>query len=240
MASVMYCLARSAAVSRASASRRFRRFAASCRASPSICLSSSSLASSAVRLATRSSSCCCCATSRSYFAAAASACFSRSATAFSRAWRSLASASMVACRLRDRGLAADQRLLERLRLLAFLSRLAFGLGQRFVGLLFGLEQRLLLAGFGVALGVLEEARACSSARPTVSAAMRLRLATQTANTAAAVTRVTRTLIGTRISATRGTSFPVLPRGFTSPPAIAQRTARKGSERRPRFAVWGGR
>ena len=74
MASVMYCLARSAAVSRASASRRLSRFAASCRASPSICLSSSSLASSAVRLATRSSSCCCCATSCSYLAAAGGGC----------------------------------------------------------------------------------------------------------------------------------------------------------------------
>ena len=57
MASVMYCLARSTAVSRASASSRFSRFAESCRASPSICLISSSFASSAVSPATRSSSC---------------------------------------------------------------------------------------------------------------------------------------------------------------------------------------
>ena len=49
MASAMICCARTAAVSRASVSRRLTRLAASRRASPSICFSSRSRASSAVR-----------------------------------------------------------------------------------------------------------------------------------------------------------------------------------------------
>ena len=48
-------------------SRRFTRFAASRRASASMCFSSSSLASSVVNPDSRSSSCCCAATSCSYF-----------------------------------------------------------------------------------------------------------------------------------------------------------------------------
>ena len=98
IASVMYCLARSTAVSRASASSRLSSFAESCRASLSICLISSSLASSAVRLATRSSSCCCAATSCSYFAAAAAADFSRSWRALSRAASSFSSRSIAVWR----------------------------------------------------------------------------------------------------------------------------------------------
>ncbi len=73
MASVMICCARTAAVSRASVSRRLTRLAASRRASPSICLSSSSRASSALRPATRCSSRCRSATSCSARAAAAAA-----------------------------------------------------------------------------------------------------------------------------------------------------------------------
>ncbi len=53
--------------------------------------------------------------------------------------------------------AADQRLLERLRLLALLARLALGVGEELVRLFLGVEQRFLLAGFGVALGVLDDA-----------------------------------------------------------------------------------
>ena len=89
IASVMYCLARSTAVSRASASSRFSRLAESWRASPSICLISSSLASSAVRPATRSSSCLCWATSCSHLAAAAAVLCSRSLSALSRRASSL-------------------------------------------------------------------------------------------------------------------------------------------------------
>ena len=50
-----------------------------------------------------------------------------------------------------------QRLLERGGLLALLARLPLGLDQQLVRLLLGLEQRFLLAGFGVALGVLDDA-----------------------------------------------------------------------------------
>ncbi len=81
MASVMYCRALAPACSRASASSRLTRFAASRRASASMCLSSRSLASSVVRPDRRSSSCCCAATSCSYLAAAADVLFSRSAIA---------------------------------------------------------------------------------------------------------------------------------------------------------------
>ena len=53
--------------------------------------------------------------------------------------------------------AAHQRLLERLRLLAFLARLLLGVGQKLVRLFLGFEKGFLLAGFGVALGVLDDA-----------------------------------------------------------------------------------
>ncbi len=89
--------------------------------------------------------------------AAASACFSRSATACSRAGRSFSSRSAAACRSVSVGFAAVQRLLERLRLLALLARLPLGLREELVRLFLGLEQRLFLAGFGVALGVLDDA-----------------------------------------------------------------------------------
>ena len=115
------------------------------------------MASSAVRLATRSSSCCCCATSRSYFSADALAVRSRSATAFSRPCSSRSVRSIVACRSDERRVAADQRLLERLRLLPLLARLLLGFREQLVRLFLGFEQRFFLAGFGVALGVLDDA-----------------------------------------------------------------------------------
>ena len=59
MAWVMICLAFSAAASRASASKRLTRFAASRRASCSMCLMTSSFAASAVSPETRCSACCC-------------------------------------------------------------------------------------------------------------------------------------------------------------------------------------
>ena len=113
----MYCLARSPAVSRASASSRLSRLAASCRASLSICLSSSSLASSAVRLATRSSSCCCCATSCSYFFAAAAACCSRAPTAVSPRVQVPLEPIDRGLPLDELGFASRQRLFERCDLL---------------------------------------------------------------------------------------------------------------------------
>ncbi len=158
MASVMYCLARSPAVSRASASSRLSRLAASCRASPSICLSSSSLASSAVRLATRSSSCCCCATSRSYFSAGRFGGASRARRRPSPApCSSLSVRSIVAWRSAS---AASRRISvcssacacwRSWRACVSASR------QQLVRLLLGFEQGFLLAGFGVALGVLDDA-----------------------------------------------------------------------------------
>ena len=63
----------------------------------------------------------------------------------------------AACRSASWRLAPRQRLFERLRLLALLPRLAFGLRQDLVRLLLGVEQRFLLARFGVALGVLDDA-----------------------------------------------------------------------------------
>ena len=58
--------------------------------------------------------------------------------------------------LRDGRFAAVQGLLERLRLLALLVSLAFGLGQEIVRLFLGVEQRLLLAVLRVAFRVLHD------------------------------------------------------------------------------------
>jgi hypothetical protein len=58
----------------------------------------------------------------------------------------------------ERGLAADQRLLEGLRLLPFLAGLLFGLRQQVVGFLLSFEEGFLLAGFYIALGVLHDAK----------------------------------------------------------------------------------
>ena len=208
----MYCLARSTAVSRASASSRFSRLAESCRASPSICLISSSLASSAVRLATRSSSCCCCATSCSYFVAAAARPAARGRpSACSRAVQILLEPL-------DRRLPLGERATRGGRASARASaaccrscaRLALGL-RRGARAPFP-WRRGALPSCGVSASrsaSLTRRSACSSARPTVSAAMRLRLATQTANTAPAATSVTSDADrGTRRSTARVTSFPV--------------------------------
>ena len=159
MASVMYCFARSAAVSRASASSRLSRFAESCRASPSICLMSSSFASSAVRPATRSSSCCCCGDQLLVLRrGAAAVLFSRSASgAFARR---AGPSRAVDCRLPlgERRLAPGERLLEALGLLTVLARLPLGLDRDLVRLFLGVEQRFLLARLGVALGVPDDAQ----------------------------------------------------------------------------------
>ena len=97
---------------------------------------------------------------------------------------SFSSRSIGGLPLGERRFAPRERLFERRRLLALLSRLALGLHQDVVRLLLGVEQRFLLAGLGVALGVLGDAAAPAPRRGrSVSAAMRLRLATQTANTA---------------------------------------------------------
>ena len=211
IASVMYCLARSAAISRASASSRFSRLAESWRASPSICLISSSLASSAVRLATRSSSCCCWATSRSYLAAAASVDCSRVGA---RPARAPAGPSRAGRSTTCRSISADsrrtQRLLERLRLLPVLARLALGVGQELVRLLLGVEERFLLPGLGVALGVLERCgapvlRRGRRFRRRCACGWRPRRRTPRR---AVDDRDERRRSGTRQSATRVTSFPV--------------------------------
>jgi len=60
--------------------------------------------------------------------------------------------------LGERRLTADQRLLQRLRLLTLLPGLLFSLRQQLVGFLFGFEEGFLLAGFGVAVGVLDDAK----------------------------------------------------------------------------------
>ncbi len=76
-----------------------------------------------------------------------------------------------------------------------LQRLALGVDDQLVGLLLGVEEGFLLERVGVAFGVLDERGAAwSSARPTVSAAMRLRFATHQANTAPATTTVMTRLI----------------------------------------------
>ena len=95
-------------ISRASASSRFSRLAESWRASPSICLSSSSLASSAVRLATRSSSCCCW---RDQLLVLGGRCvgllFAAATQVCSRARSSFSSRSIDDCRSVRLGVAAD-------------------------------------------------------------------------------------------------------------------------------------
>ena len=230
MASVMYCLARSTAVSRASASSRFSRFAESCRASLSICRISSSFASSAVRLATRSSSCCCCATSCSYFVGGGRGrLLALGERAVAARCSSFSSRSIAAWRSADRRFAPRQRLLERRRLLAVLARLALGLHQDVVRLLLGLEQRFFLAGFGVALGVLDDAQRPVLRRGrSVSAAIRLRLATQTANIAAATTTVT--TAGTMTFAKSGNTRDVLSRRRDQTPAAEPRAGELATKR----------
>ncbi len=59
--------------------------------------------------------------------------------------------------LGDRGVAPVERLFEGGRLLAVLARLPLGIHQEIVGALLGFEERLFLAGLGVALGVLRDA-----------------------------------------------------------------------------------
>src|SRR5206468_9319457 len=107
-------------------------------------------------------------------------------------------------------------------------------------------------------------RACCSARPMVSAAMRLRLATHATNTAAAATIVTMTLMSnpklgtTRDVLSRGPTAGYLRVGAARRPPYAWTTAdfanttasyttvvltqaeRRERKERPRFAVWGGR
>ena len=147
MASVMYCLARSTAVSRASASSRFSRFAESCRASLSICRISSSFASSAVRPATRSSSCLLLRDELLVLVGGGGG------GLLALGQRAVAGGQLLfepvdrRLPLRRRRLAPRQRLFERRRLLTVLPRLALGLHQDVVRLLLRLEQRFFLAGF---------------------------------------------------------------------------------------------
>ena len=159
IASVMYCLARSAAVSRASASRRLSRLAASCRASPSICLMSSSLASSAVRLGDAlelvlllrrpvARTCGC-------------GGFDRLRARRPRRARAPAAPfrvrSIAACRSASAASRRASVCSSACGLLALLPRLALGRRQDLVRLFLGVEQRFLLARLGVALGVLDDA-----------------------------------------------------------------------------------
>ena len=69
---------------------------------------------------------------------------------------SLSSRSTAACFSVTAASRRFSGLFERLRLLALLARLAFGLGEEIVRLFLGVEQRLLLAGLGVAFGVLHD------------------------------------------------------------------------------------
>ncbi len=152
----MYCLARSTATSRASASRRLSRFAESCRASPSICLISSSLASSAVSPATRSSSCFWRATSSSYLAAAAPADLLALAHGALPRGQLLLESIDRRLAIGDRGLSPRERLVQGRGLLALRPCLALGVHEHVVRLFFGVEQRFLAAGVGVARGILEQ------------------------------------------------------------------------------------
>ena len=116
-------------------------------------------ASSAVRPATRSSSCCCSATSCSIRVAAAAARCSRSASGL------LAAAQLL---LEPLGRAPAARRARASRRASVCSRpaiscrrsarLALGLRGELVRLLLGFEQRFLLAGLGVALGLLAAMR----------------------------------------------------------------------------------
>ena len=115
------------------------------------------MASSAVRLATRSSSCCCWATSCWYLVAADSVCRSRSDDRLLAGLQFLLDALEGELALGELRLAAYEALLERLRLLAFLARLPLGVGQDLVRLLLGVEEGFLAAGVGVAFGVLDDA-----------------------------------------------------------------------------------
>ena len=180
MASVMYWRALAAACSRASASSRFTRLAASRRASASMCLSSRSLASSVVRPDRRSSSCCWCGDQLLVF----------------RGGRRRASSrvSATACGLRlqilvlafgGRGLVGNDGLAAAQLLLGVASAAAPSRGPRVRPRVRSSCAFSLASSSASFLRVsasrsasLRMRSACSSARPMVSAAMRLRLATQ--------------------------------------------------------------
>ena len=129
MASAMICWARAAAVSRASVSSRLTRLAASRRASPSSCFSSSSRASSALSPATRCSSRCRSATSCSARAAlAAAACFAARRPGASRRAEVLLEPIGGGEPVGERAGLVGERLLEREDLLAPVAQLVLGLG----------------------------------------------------------------------------------------------------------------
>ena len=158
MACVTMARARSAACSRASVSSRFTRLAASRRASASICLISSSRASSLVRPASRSRSFRCRATSSSYRAALVAT------RLLARAQR-LLTASQRAVALLERQLLLDERrlalhqdLLDAGDLLPVIARVLLGLDAQLVRALLGLEQRFLASRVVLALGVAQDAR----------------------------------------------------------------------------------
>ena len=166
IASVMFCFARPAAVSRASASSRFTRLAASCRASPSICFRSSSRRlvgasgrrPAAARAAGRRQA------ARSCVAAAAALLFvhrrglRRARAAPARAVRSIASRSASAASRRPapaRGRASPAGGPRAWRSASAASSCAFS---------FASSSGFLLQVFGIAVGLLRSARACFLAR----------------------------------------------------------------------------
>ena len=171
MASVMICCARAAAVSRASASSRLTRLAASRRASASICLRSSSRASSAVSPATRCSSRCRSATSWSARrrAAARASCWR---AARSRAAQILLEPIGGGQPIGQRARLVGERLLEvRSRRGARAS--ASRLRRRARAPFRGFERRFLPEASPRPARPAEQALGLSSARPMVSAAIRL-------------------------------------------------------------------
>ena len=156
MASVMMCWARAAAVSRASASRRLTRLAASRRASASICFRSSSRASSAVSPATRCSS-----RWRSaricslLIAAASSALLGVGDRAVARAQVALEGVGRQRA-VGERAGLLGERLFQAGDLHLARPRRALGVGDHAVRLLAGFELGFFLEGLGVARRLLAE------------------------------------------------------------------------------------
>ena len=165
MAWVMICLAFSAACSRASASSRLTRLAASRRASCSICLMTSSFASSAVRPETRCRACCCSRTSSSQRRRSSARVSSRSSSSCCP-FREIRLVALGLAVLLGQLLGpAGELSLDRLQLVAPLLALTLALLHQRVGLLLDRELRLLPVGVGLPAGVVQEAVRLLS-RPT--------------------------------------------------------------------------
>ena len=147
---------------------------------------------------------------------------------------------MVDCRSASAASRRDQRLLERLRLLAVLARLLLGVGQKLVRLFLGFEKGFLLAGFGVALGVLDDAEGLFLGAADGFGGDALAVRDPDREQAAAATRVIRTLTRyPRYGNTRDVLSACVPRGLRSARDHQENREENGDER-PRFAVWGGR